>query len=50
MKRAVLLTAALTLSACRGQPSADAPIHPIPDMRVQPKVKPAAASAMPVNV
>lgn len=41
-----LLLAALGLSACRGQPSADAPIHPIPDMRVQPKVKPEAASAV----
>ncbi|MGC4122237.1 MAG: cytochrome c [Myxococcales bacterium] len=39
-----ILFAALALSACRGQPSADPPIHPIPDMRVQPKVKPEAAS------
>lgn len=43
------LVAALGLSACRGQPSADPPIHPIPDMRVQPKVKPEAASAVFAN-
>lgn len=38
--------AGLALSACRGQPSTDPPIHPVPDMRVQPKVRPEAASAV----
>jgi mono/diheme cytochrome c family protein len=41
-----LVGAALALSACRGQPSADPPIRPIPDMRVQPKVRPEGASVI----
>jgi len=40
-----LLILALVLGSCRGQPSEDPPIHPIPDMRSQPKYRPEAASA-----
>lgn len=35
----------LALAACRGQPSEKPPIHPIPDMRNQPKYRPLAQSA-----
>ena len=41
--RAALLAA--LLFGCRGQPSELPPIHLIPDMRVQPKYRPEAASA-----
>ena len=45
MRRALALGCALSLwSACRGQPSDAPPIHPVPDMRVQPKYRPEAAS------
>jgi mono/diheme cytochrome c family protein len=40
-----LLLLMLALGGCRGQPSEDPPIHPIPDMRSQPKYRPEAASA-----
>jgi len=44
VRRSAALLVALAC-ACRGQPSEQPPIHPIPDMRVQPKYRPEAASA-----
>ena len=43
--REAVALAALLACACRGQPSELPPVHPVPDMRQQPKYRPEAASA-----
>lgn len=45
MRLAPVLLAAALLASCRGQPSTEPPIHPVRDMRNQPKYRPQAASA-----